>query len=93
MQALQEAEARAAKVSTQLRDARKAWDDERALLRAKIEEGQEQQSSLAAREMQACNRANTLQAQLQAAETARGKISSCHPFDALACMAHWLYGI
>lgn len=71
----QEAEARAAQVSAQLREARKAWDDERASLQAKVAEGQEQRNSLAARETQACDRANALQAQLQAAETARGELS------------------
>ena len=88
----QEAEARAAHVSAQLREARKAWDDERASLQAKVAEGQEQRNSLAAREAQACDRANTLQAQLQAAETARGESPHASFFSAFAykgSLARW----
>ena len=91
----QEADARSAQVSAQLREARKAWDDERASLQAKVAEGQEQRNSLAARETQACDRANALQAQLQAAETARGKLFSS-PFACKASQAYvvpWLFGV
>ena len=70
---MQEAEQRAAQVTGQLIDARKAWDAERASLQGRLAEADEQRNALTAREAQACSRASTLQLQLQAAESARGR--------------------
>ena len=60
-------------MGAQLSEARKGLDAERADLQGKLAEAEEQRNAIGAREAQAGQRAKTLQAQLQAAEAARGE--------------------
>ena len=60
-------------MGAQLSEARKGWDAERVDLLGKLAGAEEQRNAIGAREAQAGQRAKALQAQLQAAEAARGE--------------------